>query len=150
MSSMSSITKEEVNVYLDSVSYTELVQLRNVIDKRICILEKQAKNDELAKLGKANIQIKDISKCNGIGIVLVIDLISPGIIRQEFTYKLPHNTHNNTNHIDKERQIIIKCFENIFASSQYEYPKCGLIVSVRLINCKFEDLYIDMILEPSN
>jgi hypothetical protein len=149
---MSSITKEEVNVYLDSVSYTELVQLRNVIDKRIYILEKQAKNDEIAKLGKANIQIKDTSKCTtyGIGIVLVIDLISPGIIRQGFTYTLPHNTHNNTNHIDKERQIIIKCFENIFASSQYEYPKCGLIVSVRLINCKFEDLYIDMILEHSN
>jgi hypothetical protein len=149
---MSSITKEEVNVYLDSVSYTELVQLRNVIDKRIYILEKQAKNDEIAKLGKANIQIKDTSKCTtyGIGIVLVIDLISPGIIRQGFTYTLPHNTNHNTNHNGKERQIIIKCFDNIFASSQYEYPNCGVAVSVRLINCKFEDLYIDMILEHSN
>jgi len=152
MTSITSITKEEVNVYLDSVSYNELVQLRNVIDKRICILDKQTQNDELVKLGKARIQIKDIFKCTsyGIGIVLVIDLISPGIIRQGFTYTLPHNTNYNTNYTGKESQIIIKNFENIFAPSQYEYPKCSLAVSVRLINCKFEDLYIDMILEPDN
>lgn len=149
---MYSITKEEVNVYLDSVSYSELVQLRNVIDKRIYILDKQAKDDELAKLGKARIQIKDTSKCTsyGIGIVLVIDLISPGIIRKGFTYTLPHKTNHNTNHNGKESQIIIKEFEQYFPILQYEYPNCGVVVSVRLSNCKFEDLCIDMILETDN
>jgi GTPase len=136
---MDKMPKEAINSYIDTLEYSELVNLRNIITKKINILDKQKQNLDINKLVKAKIQIKDIYKCDSIGIVLVVDLITPGIIRQNFTYICPLQ--------HRESKITIKNFETIFPSYQFEYPKCGIVISIRLTNCKFEDLYIGMILE---
>lgn len=148
------MNQDNINAYLDSLSISNLEKLRYDIDTRI----NKMKKIEEQHIQKANIEIKEIWKINDIGIVLRIDLISPGIIKPGFTYKLSNNTNNDiksNSHINvpnetNDRKLIIKNFEYVFPKSHCEYPMYNIPVSISFTNkkMKIDDLYIGMILEP--
>jgi len=87
---------------------------------------------------KATLNINEIYKIGGMGIVLVLSTISPGYVRREFNYKINYNNAS----------INIKSFENNFCPYEFQHPHSNIIANVRISGCAYTDLKANMILEP--
>ena len=105
---------------------------------------------------KANLKIKEIYKVGGIGVVLLLETISPGYVQCGFNYKVitGNGVCNSVGNgvVDAEdnaRKIVItiKSFENNFCPSEFEHPNNDICACVKMNGCSLSDLQKDMILE---
>ena len=107
---------------------------------------------------KANLKIKEIYKVGGIGVVLLLETISPGYVQCGFNYKVVIGNSVGVSAgigngvvdgkvISRKPVITIKSFENNFCPSEFEHPNNDIIACVKMNGCSLSDLQKDMILE---
>lgn len=140
----------------------QLYHIQKVITKQIQEVEHTNRFELNMDMLKANLKIKEIYKVGGIGVVLLLETISPGYVRCGFNYKaitsngvvdgvvdgiVTGNGVVDGEYNTRKTVITIKQFENNFCPSEFEHPNNNIIACVKMNCCSLSDLQKDMILE---
>ena len=143
---------DEIDSLMDNITnnisklkqLTLLYRVQDIVNNQI----KEAKDSKYLNKPKANLKIKEIYKIGGMGAVLVLETISSGFVRCNFSYKIFNDTSYKVD-IEDNRDVIItiKSFENNFCPSEFEHPNNNIIANVNLSGCSLSDLQANMILE---
>ena len=81
-------------------------------------------------------KINNLYRLGGVGIILDLETVTPGIVKRGFRYK-----------IKDMGNILIKDFDNNFLPQFFEHP-CSNIFAIVSLDFNYKNLEKDMILEP--
>jgi hypothetical protein len=129
---------KKIKDQIDNLNNEDLMEIRSYVQKQFDILQMRIQHAENIETEKATLKIKDVYKFGGVGILLTLETITPGIVEEGYQYKYGESAI-----------ITIKGFENHFCESKFEHPHSNILAVVKLsVNLKFSELEINTELEP--